>query len=358
MESAPMFDLKRTLDLVRGALFDPEATWRSYLPEAGDWKRTALLLTGPLIVAAAIIAYLVGFLGSGESIFGVGRPTLLSTLLRIVMGAIVAAVVALIFSALSGAFRGKGSFALALAATTLAFVPGYVGQALSPLPWIGSLVMLGLLIWSLVLLWKIIPVYLEVPDSTRAAHYIVSLLACIVASLIVSTVVGGMLYETGASRALSGSPADDGDVRGGVFGAASRQAELMASAEEDTYRPPADGKVTERQVEAFIRVMDRATELRAERDRRLQDIAKKADEKEEMSFNDFSQMMGGMVDMVGLQSAEIEVVKTGGANWAEHQWIRESLRTAWIQKDINESVAHNYRLYQKYEDDLAEHIAR
>jgi hypothetical protein len=104
--------------------------------------------------------------------------------------------------------------------------------------------------------------------------------------------------------------------------------------------------------------MDRATELRAERDRRLQDIARKAEEKEDMSFDDFSQVMGGMVDMVGLQSAEIEVVKTGGGNWAEHQWIRESLRTAWVQKDINESVAHNYRLYQKYEDDLAEHIAR
>jgi hypothetical protein len=353
-----MFDLKRTLDLVRGALFDPEATWRSYLPEAGDWKRTAFLLTGPLIVAAAIIAYVLGFLGSGESILGLGRPTLLSTLLQILMSAVVAAVVALIFSALAGAFRGKSSFALGLAGTTLAFVPGYLGQALSPLPWIGGLLMLGLLIWSLVLLWRIIPIYLEVPDTNRAAHYIVSLLACIVASLIISTVIGGMLYESGAGRAMTGSSVDGGQVRGGVFGAATRQAELLAMAEEDTYRPPADGKVTERQVQAFIRVMDRAAELRAENDKRLQEIAKKADEEEEMSFSDFGQMMGGMVDLAGLQSAEIEVVKTGGDNWAEHQWVRESLRTAWIQKDINDSVAHNYRLYQEYEDDLAEHIAR
>jgi hypothetical protein len=36
--------------------------------------------------------------------------------------------------------------------------------------------------------------------------------------------------------------------------------------------------------------------------------------------------------------------------------VRESLRTAWIQKDINDAVAHNYRLYQEYEEDLAEHI--
>jgi hypothetical protein len=358
MERTPMFDLKRTLDLVRGALFNPEPTWRSYLPQAGDWKRTALLLTGPLVVAAAIVAYLLAFLGSGESILGLSRPTLVSTLLQIVMGAVVAAVVALIFSALAGAFRGKDSFALGLAATTLAFVPGYLGQALSTLPWIGGLLMLGLLIWSLVLLWRIIPIYLEVPEATRAAHYIVSLLVCIVASLVISTVIGGMLYKSGAAGVMTGSSMDDGAVRGGVFGAATRQAELMAMAEEDTYRPPADGRVTERQVQAFIRVMDRAAELRADKDRRIQEIAKKADEKEQMSFSDFGQMMGGMADIAGLQSAEIEVVKTGGGNWAEHQWVRESLRTAWIQKDINDSVAHNYRLYQEYEDDLAAHIAR
>ncbi len=44
-----MFDLKRTLDLINGALFDSEPTWRAYLPEAGDWQKTAFLLTGPLI---------------------------------------------------------------------------------------------------------------------------------------------------------------------------------------------------------------------------------------------------------------------------------------------------------------------
>jgi hypothetical protein len=352
-----MFDLKRTWDLVSGALFNPEATWRSYLPEAGDWKRTAFLLTGPLIVAAAIVGYLLGFLSSGTSIFGWGRPTLLATLLQILMGGVIAGLVALIFSALAGAFRGKSSFALGLAATTLAFVPGYVGQALSALPWIGGLLALALLIYSLVLLWKILPIYLEVPDTNRAAHYIVSLVACIVASLVVSTVIGSMLYGSGAARDLTSFQDDDGDVRGGVFGAATRQAELLAMAEEDTYKPPSDGKVTERQVQEFIRVMDRAAELRADKDQRLQEIAKKADEEEQMSMSDFGQMMGGMVDIAGLQSTEIEVVKTGGGNWAEHQWVRESLRTAWIQKDINDAVAHNYRLYQEYEENLAGHIA-
>jgi hypothetical protein len=36
-----MLDLNRTIKLVQGALFDAETPWRTYLAEAGDWKKTA-----------------------------------------------------------------------------------------------------------------------------------------------------------------------------------------------------------------------------------------------------------------------------------------------------------------------------
>ena len=91
-------DLNRTLTLVRGALLDPEGTWRGYLPEAGDWQKTALLLTGPLIIGAVVIAYLLGLL-TGGSFFGLFRPTIVSSIMNIILGAIAAAVVALIVSA-------------------------------------------------------------------------------------------------------------------------------------------------------------------------------------------------------------------------------------------------------------------
>jgi hypothetical protein len=34
------------------------------------------------------------------------------------------------------------------------------------------------------------------------------------------------------------------------------------------------------------------------------------------------------------------------------------LRTAWLQKDINETVEHNYALYQEYEEQLRDTITR
>ncbi len=364
-----MFDLNRTLQLIRGAIFDPEATWRTYLPEAGDWRRTAFLLTGPLIVLAAVVAYLIGLAVGDAGMFGHLRPTLGSTVVRILAGIIGAAVVAWVFSTLAGLFGGRRSFAHGLAATTLAFVPGYVGQALTPLPWVGGLIALGLFIYALVLLWRIIPLYLEVPGGKRIGHYILSLIATVVAMFVIGLALGPILgpdvpdFErprVGGSMGDIGRVGETGSTGtpGGVLGNAVRYGELIAAAEEDRYEPPADGRVTEAQVREFIRVMERSRELSGEKQARLKRLSEKAEGSEELSMGDIGEMMAGATEFMGIGTIEIEVVKRGGGNWAEHQWVRDTLRTAWIQKDINDTVAHNYALYQEYEEDLRPFIAR
>lgn len=188
-----MIDLKRTLDLVKGAMFDAEAAWHAYLPESHDWKKTAVLLTGPLIIASAVLAYLIALAGSDLSVFGV-RPTLLSTLLNMIASAVSAAVVAFVYCTISGSFGGKSDFGLGLAATSLAFVPGYIGQALGWLPWIGFVLAIGLFVYSLVLLWRILPLYLEIPDEKRTVHYVVSLVACAVVMFVLGALVNRILY--------------------------------------------------------------------------------------------------------------------------------------------------------------------
>lgn len=353
-----MFDPNRTIELVKGALLDREATWQSYLPEASDWKKTATLLTGPLVVVSAVVAFVLGLLGGGSALFG--GPTLSGLLLAIIWGAIAAAVVAYIFGAFASAFGGRGGFALGLAATTLAFVPGYVGRALSGLPFIGWLLSLGLAVYSLVLLWRIAPLYFEVPSEKRAAHYGVSLLASIVAFLVLSAVLGGGLLGGGQAfdqrpATSRGAPSAASD---GMFGGLARQADLIAAAEEDRYDPPADGRLAERQVQEFIRVMARAEEASAAREERLKEIAERAEANQRVSLGDLTSVVAGITEVAGLNTAEIEVVKAGGGNWAEHQWVRESLRTAWLLKDGDGAVAANYALYRKYEGELAEHIVR
>ena len=356
-----MIDFKRTLSLISGGIFSPEHTWRSYLPEAENWQKTALLLTGPLIILAAVAAYVFGFLGSDVSFFGRFRPTIVSTIMTIITSAITAAIVAFVFSALAGAFGGKKSFALGLAATTFAFIPGYVGQAVTWLPWIGFLLALGLFVYALVLLWKVIPIYLEVPDGRRVGHYIRSLVATIAVMIVFSMTIGRLLYPSMDEPSFGGMPerpTSSSPAGAGMYGNLARQGELMQAAEEDRYDPPSDGRLSEDQIREFIRVMQRTEELQQDKTARLQELAEKAESDGDVSFSDLGSMMSGVTEVAGLQTSEIEVVKSAGGNWAEHQWVRESLRTAWIQKDINDAVSHNYGLYQKYEEDLSTFIAR
>lgn len=185
-----MFDPQRSLKLIQGALFDAEATWRAYLPESGDWQKTALLITLPVIVLALLIAYVLGILTSSFTMFGI-RPTITVTVMNIVVSIIAVIVIAFIFSFFAGVFGGKNDFAKGFAAMSLAFVPAYAGQALSSIPLMGFLLLIGLAIYSLVLLWKIIPIYLEVPGDKRVGHFIVSLIAAIAANFVISAVLVG-----------------------------------------------------------------------------------------------------------------------------------------------------------------------
>jgi len=352
-----MLDLPRTVQLVKGGLLDAEATWRAYLPEAGDWKKTAALLTGPLIVASAVVAYLLGVLGAGASVLG--APTFTELLLSIIWGAIAAALVAFVFGAFASWLGGRGGFAIGLAATTLAFIPGYVGRALSGLPWIGWLLGVVLAIYSLILLWRISPIYFEVPSEKRTAHYVASLLTSIVASWVVGMIVGiGALGEQGANRVLNADGTSTSAASGGLFGGITRQADLISAAEADRYAPPSDGKLTEQQVQDFIRVMERAKEASAERQERIRQIAEQADSNQRVSLGDLSTVITGITEVAGLNTAEIEIVKSTGGNWAEHQWVRETLRAAWLLKDGDEAVVHNYGLYRRFEEQLAEHIVQ
>ena len=64
-------------------------------------------------------------------------------------------------------------------------------------------------------------------------------------------------------------------------------------------------------------------------------------------------MFGGITNAMSVNNAEMEVVKTGGGNWAEHQWVKEQLRIAKIQMgDGSDAIEHNYELYMKYKEEL------
>ena len=345
-----MFDLPRTLALVKGALFEPEGTWSAYLPEADDWKKTAALLTGPLILASVVLHYVVDLFTPSRMPFHAGT-TFGQMLLNLVIAAIAAVVIAAVVAFLAGMFKGRNSFAHALAATSFAFVPGYLGRVAAPLPWIGWLLSLGLGIYGLILLWRILPLYMDVPEPSRTGHYILSLVVSIATFFVIGVIVGaGRVGPAATDFALPGSSATNEDRSApGMFGELERSGRIMEAAEADVYDPPADGKITGAQMERFVAVMEKANTYREAQAQKLEELAEKAEDQESGSLTD---LFSGMSGIMSITTAEMEIVKTGDGNWAEHQWIKEQLRTAMIQRDTDEAVRHNYELYQRYEERL------
>jgi hypothetical protein len=342
-----MLDFQKTLDLIKNGLLEPRTTWESYAGENRSWQDTALLLTAPLVLGSFVLAGVLSLIFGRHGAFGAGTG-LGGWLAGLIMAFVGIAVAAFVFSYLAGLFRGRHDFNRGLAAVSLAAIPGYLGNIVGVVPFIGWLVSLALGIVSLVFLYKIIPIYLGVPQEKRVLHYVASLVSCFILMLILGTVLGaGNMMDPRGGASLP----DQQPPQTGMFGGIERYARLMEQAQQQEYEPPADGRISEEQMTRYMEVMRKAAELRDEQMTDVEQLSEEYQDKEP-GISDLVKMSGGVGSVLGAFSAEMEVVMTGEGNWAEHQWIKEQLRVARVQKDLNDAVKHNYQLYQAHREEL------
>jgi len=354
------FDLTKTLSLIKGGLLDHENTWKTYLEDCPDWKATAVALTGPLFILNILLSLVFSRLAGGYAVYGYHSSWFMALITSLVMGALGFAIVVLVFNFLAGIFKGTPNFSRAFAAVSLAVIPAWVAGALAGLiPYLGFLIALAGGVLSLVFLYRIMPLALDVPDNKRVVHFVVSLVAVIIINMIIGLTLG--LGNTGNQYRSSGYSTDDNtggrSASSGVMGEAVRQAELMDAATADRYDPPSDGELDEDQVEQYASVLRKTRAVHAEYAEKMEKLAEEMKAKEEAgespSMADFGKMYSGVGGIMSANNAEMEVVKSGGGNWAEHEWVKQQLRTAKIQQgDGSDSNAHNYKLYKKYEDEL------
>ncbi len=344
-----MFDPSKTISIIKGGLLDSDATWKSYLSEDKSWKDTFIGLTGPMILVSVILSAIVTWVFSSFSMFG-SQGGIGFTLLRLIAAVVGIFIASIIFSYLAGFFKGKNNFNKGFAALSLAAIPAYIGGVFSGLPFIGWLIGLGLGVLSLVFLYKIIPSYLEVPKEKRVVHFIASLIATFIAALLINIILGVGAYQSGAMNGMSQT--DSTSVSSGLFGGMERQVNMLESAQNDKYSPPSDGKITEDQIATLILNLKKTADYRKSQENKLKDLDAQMKDKKGFSFSDIGKLSSGINSAMSTANAEMEVIKTGGGNWAEHQWVKNQLQTANIQKDLNDAVKHNYGLYQKYADQL------
>jgi len=356
------FDFTKTLALIKGGLLDHENTWKTYFEDCPDWKQTALVLTGPLFVLNILLSLIFSRLVGGYAMYGYLGNWFTALLTSLVMGIIGFAIGVLIFNFLAGVFKGTPNFSRAFAAVSLAVIPAWVAGAVSGLiPYLGFFIALAGGIVSLVFLYRIIPLALNVPDDKRATHYVVSLVAIIVCNMLIGLTLG--LGNAGSQIQSSQYSASDNATRKsaspGVFGEVARQAELMEAASEDRYAPPSDGELDKDQVEEFVSVLRKTRAVHADYAEKMEKLSEEMKAKEAAgespSMADIGKMYTGAGGLMVANNAEMEVVKSGGGNWAEHEWVKQQLRTARIQQgEGSDEIAHNYELYKKYEEELEE----
>lgn len=353
------FDWNKTVSVIKGGLVDPENTWKSFLAESPSWQQTATVLTGPLLVANVVLTVVFSRMSGGYSAYGLHSSWFSALVLGLAAAAAAVAITSAVFNFFAGTFGGTPNFARAFAGVSLAAIPSWVAGAIGAIiPFLGFLLALAGGILTLIYLYRIMPLALNVPQDKRIVHYVVSLLVI----MVINFVVGMTLGMGAATSQLQGTGYSDvggsGTLAGaGVLGEVNRQGDLMDAAGADTFEPPADGKLNEQQVQAYVTVLQKTRAVQAEYAENLDKVAKDMKAKEEageaFSLADVGKAISGAGSLMGANNAEMEVVKSGGGNWAEYEWVKQQLRTARIQQgDGDAAIAHNYKLYQQFEGQL------
>lgn len=376
-----MFDFGTLLARVRDGLFEPGKAWDAYKAEEHSWTDTATNFSLPLIVASGVLALILGWLFSGSYILG-GGGGFTGFIYSLVMSLVWFGLGGWIASFLAGKFGGKDSFDQAWSALTFASIPGMVGTVLGTVPWFGWLLSLAGFVWSLVLLFQALPKFLDIPAERSVGHFFatlgLSLVALIVSGAILGAIGLGMAADSandsiadirreieamnneqpssrsidasdptssGSSTNYGSSSPSNSSSDGSLFGF-GREFDYLEQANEDRYTPPLGGKLDADQVETTIRYLAAAQRLRQVSQENLERLGS---DNHEPSLGD---LFKGVKGMVGAGTAEMQSVKSGGGNWAEHQWVKKQLFEARLHEDLNDTTAHNFELYKEYEEQL------
>lgn len=139
-----------------------------------------------------------------------------------------------------------------------------------------------------------------------------------------------------------------------MIGAMQRQGELMEAAGKQLYEPPADGKVSKRQVKSYVNVQRKANKVQQHFQEQLANMEEGMGKDEQPSLASLSRLGSSLSGAVSAQNAEMELVITGGDNWAEHNWVKGQLQTAVLHGgEGNPAIVHNYKLFEPYMEELA-----
>ena len=101
------FDIKKTINLIKGGLLAHEATWSEYLASNPTWQQTAFVLTGPLLVANVVLGLIFSRMVGGYATYGYQGGFVTALVIGFVFAAIGFLIAVFVFNYLAAVFKGK-----------------------------------------------------------------------------------------------------------------------------------------------------------------------------------------------------------------------------------------------------------
>jgi len=111
--------------------------------------------------------------------------------------------------------------------------------------------------------------------------------------------------------------------------------ELMEEIEQDEYTPPSDGKLTDGQVQMYIKVKHEELSYAKEAAEKLKQKAEQLDQKEKEGkkpgLKDYMTAYKALGDVANFVTADLRAAKSLGYNAKEYEWVRNII----IETDVS-----------------------
>jgi len=176
---------------------DPDTTLAEHVQPVPPWVIVAREHAVPLIAGSAVVSTVLSLVFVPAAAGGLIELVVL-LVVRVAVNFGMVALMAALVALFAGMFGGANDFNRGFVLVTLAMTPLYVGEAVLPIPLLGTIAALGGLIYSMIILYRNIPLATGVPRTARGRHFFMTLASMFLILMIAGLALGPFLLpETG-----------------------------------------------------------------------------------------------------------------------------------------------------------------
>lgn len=176
------------VDRVKNILLNPKAEWPAIDGEAGDTKEVFTYVA--ILALLPLLGTIIGGLVSGILPLAYVIPL---AIVQFILALVVVYIVAFIINALAPTFSSEKHMPSALKLTAYSYTASWVAGIFGFIPVLGGIIALLGGIYSLYTMYIGLPVMMRTPSDKVTGYFIVALICAIVVSLVIVSVVGGLL---------------------------------------------------------------------------------------------------------------------------------------------------------------------